>query len=334
MIRIKISINANNFPVVRQTSNSRGIYNNCQFFVNDDSLVEFDYWVVYDSLIETKKTLCPKDNVILITAEPPSIRNYSKIYTKQFSKIITCHKNIVHSNTVNTQQGLPWMAGVRFDIQKKEWDTQNYKDVNQLEKPIQIEKTNKLCIITSKKTFTNGHKKRLDFVLKLKDRLNDFVDVYGNGFEPVEDKLDILSKYRYALVIENSSYEDYWTEKLSDAFLAECYPIYYGCPNICSYFHKDSISIIDINDFEKSCENINKTLSDIGFYTRQKESIIQSKKKVLYEYNLFNLITSNIDLANRNLPKSPITLKPLKNSLQQKVIFKIKKLLSNYMIWK
>jgi len=50
---------------------------------------------------------------------------------------------------------------------------------------------------------------------------------------------------QFVLVIENSRHENYFTEKLLDAFLARCVPLYWGCPNISSYF--DHRGIIEIN---------------------------------------------------------------------------------------
>lgn len=51
---------------------------------------------------------------------------------------------------------------------------------------------------------------------------------YPNAKGPVLDKIDVMSKYKYALVIENSS--EYMSEKLMEALFAGCIPIYVG-PN-------------------------------------------------------------------------------------------------------
>ena len=45
-----------------------------------------------------------------------------------------------------------------------------------------------------------------------------------------DEKIDVMSRYKYALVIENSM--DYMTEKLFDAFFAGCIPIYVGPPAV------------------------------------------------------------------------------------------------------
>ena len=49
---------------------------------------------------------------------------------------------------------------------------------------------------------------------------------YGNSKGPVKYKLATMSKYKYALVIENSA--EYMSEKLMEALFAGCIPIYVG----------------------------------------------------------------------------------------------------------
>ncbi|WP_285818257.1 glycosyltransferase family 10 domain-containing protein [Helicobacter bilis] len=44
----------------------------------------------------------------------------------------------------------------------------------------------------------------------------------------VDDKIEWLKSYKFNLCFENSSYPGYLTEKLFDAFLAGCVPIYWG----------------------------------------------------------------------------------------------------------
>ncbi|MDB2522374.1 glycosyltransferase family 10 [Planktomarina temperata] len=54
----------------------------------------------------------------------------------------------------------------------------------------------------------------------------------------MDDKLESLRDYRFHIAIENSSYDGYFTEKITDCFLAGTYPIYYGCKNLDQYFQK------------------------------------------------------------------------------------------------
>jgi len=80
----------------------------------------------------------------------------------------------------------------------------------------------------------------------VKDYFGERIDIFGRGINEIEDKWDALDRYKYHIALENSVVEDYWTEKLSDAYLAGCYPIYYGCPNIEKYFDISSLARINI----------------------------------------------------------------------------------------
>ncbi|MBK9590965.1 MAG: hypothetical protein IPO32_05465 [Crocinitomicaceae bacterium] len=78
---------------------------------------------------------------------------------------------------------------------------------------------------------------RLEFIDYLKENSFDF-DLFGRGFNPIEGKLEGLAEFKYSIAIENYSGPDYWTEKIQDAYLSWCMPIYYGCPNLEKYFKK------------------------------------------------------------------------------------------------
>jgi len=53
-----------------------------------------------------------------------------------------------------------------------------------------------------------------------------------SGVGPCEDKRSVLSRYRFALCLENTSWPGYLTEKLIDAIAAGCVPLYLGAPDI------------------------------------------------------------------------------------------------------
>ena len=75
-------------------------------------------------------------------------------------------------------------------------------------------------IILSDKDFSEGHKKRIEFVNKIISLpISEYIDVYGHGFKPIPDKWDAIAPYKYHLVLENSVQKDYWSEKLADSFL-------------------------------------------------------------------------------------------------------------------
>ena len=151
-----------------------------------------------------------------------------------------------------------------------------------------------ISIIISNKEITSGHRLRIEFVEKIKNDFNTHVDVYGRGFNEIEDKWDAIAPYKYHIVLENSSFLDYWTEKLADCYLGGAYPIYYGCNNLEDYFSKGSFSMIDINDFEKSKNIIQDCIND-NFYEKNMDLLKTCKDLILDKYNLFPMITNFIN---------------------------------------
>ncbi len=66
---------------------------------------------------------------------------------------------------------------------------------------------------------------------------------------PVKNKIEILSKYRFAICYENATgFPGYITEKIFDCFFAGCVPIYLGAPNIAQHIPQNCF--IDKRDFD------------------------------------------------------------------------------------
>jgi hypothetical protein len=118
-----------------------------------------------------------------------------------------------------------------------------------IKEPKIYEKSKMISFITSNKSFTEGHKRRLEWVKKIGDQ----VDLYGRGFNEIAEKEEGLCDYMFSVVIENGFYESYYTEKILDCFATGTIPVYLGSPDIGNYFNKDGI--IELTDeFEVSEE--------------------------------------------------------------------------------
>lgn len=293
MITVKISGEDPAWPLLRQTPNSEGIWGECQFFAND-GCSQCDYWIVYDGLQKPETAYCPPQNVILFTAEPPSVRVYHPRFTAQFAKVVTCQPAIKHRQIIHTQQALPWHL-----LNK------TYDDLAQEDAPA---KTKSLSMISSDKAFTAGHRQRVEFVERLTQRLNGNIDHVGKGTR-IPNKWDGLADYKYTVVIENSSFRDYWTEKIADAFLAGCHPFYFGCPNIADYFPVGSYTEIDIHNFDAALTVIQDAIAQ-GRFEAAAEARLQAKSLVLEKYNLFPVITSMTSVEKAALPKERVLLRP------------------------
>ena len=111
------------------------------------------------------------------------------------------------------------------------------------------EKTKMISMISSNKSMFEGHRKRLEWI----DRLRDQVDFYGRGFSTeIETKEEGLCDYMFSIAIENDQYETYFTEKILDCFATGTIPVYLGAPDIGKYFNMGGIIILsdefDISD--------------------------------------------------------------------------------------
>jgi hypothetical protein len=328
MIEIKYTSAIKEWPVIRQTPGSRGVWGNCRFHINDDS-DECDWWIVYDGLADRESVRCPKDHTILILGEPPSIKSYNRKFTDQFQYVITCH-DLNHPHIISDQQALLWMIGVNILRKERKLDTNNVKNYDDFKSAPRAAKNKIISVITSSKSYTKGHAERLLFTAALKEYFKDRLDVYG-GVNDFKDKWDAIAPYQYHIALENSSYQNYWTEKLADCFLGEAYPFYYGCPNIHDYFPDGSLTTIDINNPGGAIEIIERAFAE-KTYENSLDGLSVAKNLILDKYNIFAVVH---DFVNKDPgldhQKIKITIEPEKhfsNSLIKKIKSKASRIIN------
>ena len=306
MITVKISTIDGVWPWTKQTPNERGVWDDCQFYVNQ-GIEECDYWVVLDGLHDTQKANCSPENTILITGEPYSKLHYPPKFLKQFGTVVTFHRDIKHPNIIYSHPSEQWAVGRNVNDPKDGLKTIKTYDELKLLKDFRKDRT--ISVITSNKAFYPGHLKRLEFVRKLAKQDRFHVDVFGLGIREINDKWDALAKYKYHIALENTRYPDYFTNKLTDPFLCGCYPFYYGCTNIQDYFPQGSLSPIDIGDFEKTVETIDKAIKS-NRYEESVDKIRTARELVLDKYNAFPTIANIIKRRPLKNNKQEVTLVP------------------------
>ena len=94
---------------------------------------------------------------------------------------------------------------------------------------------------------------------KILTKLKEVDDVKGNSrysIQLFDEAVELHSPYRFAIAFENNVVGGYITEKIINAYLAGCIPIYRGHSDIYMYFNKGSF--IDAADFD--------TLNDLAEY--------------------------------------------------------------------
>jgi len=105
-------------------------------------------------------------------------------------------------------------------------------------------KTKLVSMIASNKGWLRGHQNRLEWVEKLKDK----VDLFGSGREfQLNDKEDGLRDYMFSVSIENDDSPGYFTEKLTDNFVMGTVPVYWGSREIVSKYF-DPTGVIFLED--------------------------------------------------------------------------------------
>jgi len=244
------------------------------------------------SIREAKSVTTVEGGLILMTSEPESVVTFPQRYCEQFDIVYTSQKSIRHRNLIVGPPLLPWFVGVE-NIDGESHYRMSYEDVRNADLR---EKRRLMSVITSDKAFTAGHRARLRFVKRLKEHFGDKIEIFGRGYREIGDKWEALLPYRYHIAIENSARDDYWTEKLGDAYLAGCHPIYYGCANIKDYFDQCSTICIDINDPDKAIETIEKAIEE-DVYEANSRYVRESREKCLDRYNMFSIIADVCDKA-------------------------------------
>ena len=295
IIKVSTGLPENRPLLLRQTENSEGLWGDCKFVVNDN-IDKCDWWFVLhgSGLTKSETCLCDPEHIVYVSMEPDEkISRVSDKFLEQFSCLITCDRGVIHHNKVY-ENWITWWVGIVVNKKNKQHVFQpevnlDYNQLSRMECPGQ--KANKISVILSNKKLSKGHRKRVEFIDKIaKSPISQHIDIYGHGYRDVPDKWDAIAPYKYHMVLENSVQGDYWSEKLADAFLGFSMPIYYGCPNIYHYFDKESIYVIDIDNFDHTVMTL-ESIIDSTLYDDSTHAIKKSRSLILNRYNIFNLMS-------------------------------------------
>ena len=172
--------------------------------------------------------------------EPPHLFNQTEVYdmvlrhSDKFDYIFTYAKDLLTlPNAVFRNCG--YECVLNKNVHKLEHPTLADESLFGL-----YDKSKTVSIITSNKQLTSMHVFRTECVQFIFSNSLP-VDVFGVGFNEIVGKIDGLRDYKYSITIENGEIENYFTEKILDAFLTGTIPIYRGCPNIDEFFNPNGI---------------------------------------------------------------------------------------------
>lgn len=165
----------------------------------------------------------------------------------------------------------------------------SFGDLNEMSPPQKIERC---CWITSGIDRTANHRKRLAFIKLLRDNNFKF-DLYGRNlpewsgvYGTLQNKWYGMAPYYYNLSIENYA-ENGWyvSEKLWDALLAWCLPIYYGGSAADKLLPPGSFLRLPSLD-EKGLAYIREITASLDAWYEAQEAIAEARQIILHKLNL------------------------------------------------
>ena len=255
-----------------------------------------DIWIVFEDLKdEVEYCKVPKENVIYLNNETSFKKNYffenhMVKFLNQFNFTYGCYPNL-KQNHINTYPFLPWMIHANHGDSIFNKTNLNYDFFSNFKN---TEKQIEMSVICSNKKNTENHGLRVEFLKILKDHFKDNLQWFGNGFNEIENKFEVISSSKYHIVLENDSKYNLISEKLYDAYLGLSFPIYYGAPNINDYFDKNSLKTININDVSGSIATIENVIKN-NLYENNINLLTYEKEKVLNDYNFYNRICEIVE---------------------------------------
>lgn len=270
--------------ILRQTPGGSGKWGDCQFIVNGPPGA-YDRVIVYDTMAAPADVTCPPNGILFVAGEPPAIKHYHPSFLAQFARVVVQDSDTSHPRLIDTHGGQPWFVGIAAEKGKPPKVTLTFEDLA----AARPKKTGLLSVVAALRNVTDGHRARVRLAETLQKRFGDDVTVFGRDTKPFADKWDVLAPFKYHVALENSRYPHYFTEKLTDTYLADCFPLYWGCPNASDYFDPAGFRAINIHDPEGAADTIARAIDD-GLWEKTRDIRAADRERVLNEHNLFALL--------------------------------------------
>ena len=261
-------------------------------FAYDASCFDYDWLVVFDEIPEGSVgtvvngcvTLpCPREQTILATWEPTSIKCYSRAYAKQFGHLLSNRPWAAekHPNYHLGRGYYPWLNDRTYP-----------ENVSVVIPP----KTKLLSAVCSAKSMKwTKHHARIRLLKKLVAEVPGS-EWYGHDVRSFGKKFEVMDSYKYHVAIENHIGEHYWTEKIADAFLCECLPFYAGAPDLADDFPAESFIPIPIDDPDEAIRIIKSSIES-DEYSKRREAVLEAKRLVLGKFNFWAQVIDVIKSA-------------------------------------
>ncbi|MFA7608069.1 MAG: glycosyltransferase family 10 [Rhodocyclaceae bacterium] len=300
-LRVKVISSLPTSSWLHQFPHNEPVWGECEFLFERE-VRDYDWLLVYDDVSarpgETKRVsheplACAREHTLLVTSEPSSVKIYGNDYAHQFGAVLTSQPEwaLRHPNRIYSQPALHWFYGVGRHR------TVSFDDI--LGESPQRKSHDVSMVYSSKAMRHTLHYHRARFMHRLMASMPELETFGRHSARSLDDKADCLRAYRYHVAVENHIGEHHWTEKISDPFLGLTLPFYCGCPNIAEYFPEESFIRIDLHDVAGAAEMIREAIANREFDKRL-PAIIEAKRRVMLEYNLFAVAAREIARLHRD----------------------------------
>ena len=256
--------------------------------------ISADYHVVY-GIRDALEIPNPPERLIFVASEPPEIREYNLDVLRNYGLIVgPSFPRISALPHFRYVTGIaPWWLGVSSP-------TENHYETHDGETALTRERLaalsepadDRLSVIMSTKARTPDQVQRIRLVDYLASKFSDLA-IFGVGHNPVEDKAEVLTQFRYHLAVENSSHPGYWTEKLADPILTRCFTFYGGHRNYAQDFPGSGIQVIDPYQPDEVYRAICEAM-ETGAWEQAAEDLNRHKDSVLSKHSFHRKISAII----------------------------------------
>lgn len=262
--------------------------NEYRVYYNSKEDIVWDAVVVYENISEEYTVKCKKGGLLYFCGEPPIMHPLPYVFLKKYDAVILPHKNVRHKNKITSHGFLNWLFCFSFSHQKCLY---KFEELSNLDCP----KSKIISFITSNQKLMPGHQKRMALLTQLQKDFPNDIDFYGRGIKEIDSKAEALIPYMFTICIENTSIDNYWTEKFSDALLGKCIPIYSGCRNIDDYFDNKGYLTFDVEKYEELKSIIKRILENPHeLYKKYQGSMLDNRKRLMDKENIIPFIYNYI----------------------------------------
>ena len=229
--------------------------------------------IYFDEFLKRKTQGKTKAKLVVILNEPPCVmpENFDKNILTSFDLVFTYYDDLV-DNQKYFKFYTPQPESVINPYAKGYWDK-------------------KLCTFVgaNKSSLIEGelYSERRKAILFFQENYSEEFDFYGKSWDgsgftafkgAIDNKLEILSQYKFSICYENSSLNGWISEKIFDSFFAGCVPIYLGAPNITDYIPANTfIDRRHFSDYARLYDFINNMgESEYNEYLNNIEAFLKS----------------------------------------------------------